>query len=136
MHEHIHSQLSLSYVNQHLEYLAELLNLIYRDVHKIKYEIHGNNQPNILKSKGNQPSASPVSVVESQVSPSSPLFGELSPCQQAVARLVNKSLIGYQIIYELGITEDMVKLHVSQVLRLVHMCNRTQLALALSSVVM
>ena len=33
---------------------------------------------------------------------------------------------------ELGITENTVKLYVSQVLRLTHMNNRTQLALALS----
>ncbi len=33
---------------------------------------------------------------------------------------------------ELGITENTVKLYVSQVLRLTHMHNRTQLALALS----
>ncbi|WP_241357226.1 LuxR C-terminal-related transcriptional regulator, partial [Escherichia coli] len=42
----------------------------------------------------------------------------------------------YQIAYELGITENTVKLYVSQVLRLMHMHNRTQLALALSPAAM
>jgi len=49
-----------------------------------------------------------------------------------VARLVGKGQTNYQIACELGITENTVKLYVSQVLRLTHMHNRTQLALALS----
>ncbi|MGC8383982.1 response regulator transcription factor, partial [Pseudomonas aeruginosa] len=123
-----------SHVNQRLEYLAESLNSIYRDIHKIKYEVHGNSQPSAL-GKNSQPSAPPASVAESQVSPSNPLFGKLSPRQQAVARLVSKGLTNYQIAYELGITENTVKLYVSQVLRLMHMHNRT-LALALSPAAM
>lgn len=87
LHERVRSQLSLSHVNQRLEYLAESLNSIYRDIHKIKYEVHGNSQPSALKSEDSQPSAPPASVAESQVSPSNPLFGKLSPRQQAVARL-------------------------------------------------
>ncbi|HCK3346028.1 TPA: two-component response regulator PprB [Pseudomonas aeruginosa] len=134
LHERVRSQLSLSHVNQRLEYLAESLNSIYRDIHKIKYEVHGNSQPSALKSEDSQPSAPPVA--ESQVSPSNPLFGKLSPRQQAVARLVSKGLTNYQIAYELGITENTVKLYVSQVLRLMHMHNRTQLALALSPTAM
>jgi DNA-binding NarL/FixJ family response regulator len=59
-------------------------------------------------------------------------FKALSPRQLAVARLVGKGLTNYQIACELGITENTVKLYVSQVLRLTHMRNRTQLALALS----
>lgn len=136
LHERVRSQLSLSHVNQRLEYLAESLNSIYRDIHKIKYEVHGNSQPSALKSEDSQPSAPPAPVAESQVSPSNPLFGKLSPRQQAVARLVSKGLTNYQIAYELGITENTVKLYVSQVLRLMHMHNRTQLALALSPTAM
>ena len=56
----------------------------------------------------------------------------MSPRQLDVARLVGKGLTNYQIACELGITENTVKLYVSQVLRLTHMHNRTQLALALS----
>ncbi|MBH9409258.1 two-component response regulator PprB [Pseudomonas aeruginosa] len=136
LHERVRSQLSLSHVNQRLEYLAESLNSIYRDIHKIKYEVHGNSQPSALKSEDSQPSAPPASVAESQVSPSNPLFGKLSPRPQAVARLGSKGRTNYQIAYDLGITENTVKLYVSQVLRLMHMHNRTQLALALSPAAM
>lgn len=59
-------------------------------------------------------------------------FEHLSPRQLDVARLVSKGQTNYQIACELGITENTVKLYVSQVLRLTHMNNRTQLALALS----
>lgn len=82
LHERVRSQLSLSHVNQRLEYLAESLNSIYRDIHKIKYEVHGNSQPSALKSEDSQPSAPPASVAESQVSPSNPLFGKLSPASR------------------------------------------------------
>ena len=60
------------------------------------------------------------------------LFEQLSPRQLDVAKLVSKGKTNYQIACELGITENTVKLYVSQVLRLTHMHNRTQLALALS----
>lgn len=59
-------------------------------------------------------------------------FNQLSPRQLAVAKLVGKGLTNYQIACELNITENTVKLYVSQVLRLTHMHNRTQLALALN----
>jgi DNA-binding NarL/FixJ family response regulator len=58
------------------------------------------------------------------------LFAPLSRRQQDVARLVAKGQTNYQIGCELGITENTVKLYVSQVLRLTQMNNRTQLALA------
>lgn len=60
------------------------------------------------------------------------IFEQLSPRQLDVAKLVSKGQTNYQIACELGITENTVKLYVSQVLRLTHMHNRTQLALALS----
>lgn len=60
------------------------------------------------------------------------LFAPLSPRQQDVARLVAKGHTNYQIGCKLGISENTVKLYVSQVLRLTHMHNRTQLALAMS----
>ncbi len=61
------------------------------------------------------------------------IFEQLSPRQLAVAKLVSRGQTNYQIACELGITENTVKLYVSQVLRLTHMHNRTQLALALST---
>lgn len=137
LHERIRSQLSLSHVNQRLEYLAESLNSISRDIHKIKYEVHGGGQPagnSALKQEQPDPAANAAPSNAEQMTPvvSNPLFNKLSPRQQAVARLVSKGLTNYQIAYDLGITENTVKLYVSQVLRLMHMHNRTQLALALS----
>jgi len=137
LHERIRSQLSLSHVNQRLEYLAESLNSISRDIHKIKYEVHGGGQPAsssaLKQEQPEQPASSAPSNAE-QMTPvvNNPLFNKLSPRQQAVARLVSKGLTNYQIAYDLGITENTVKLYVSQVLRLMHMHNRTQLALAIS----
>ncbi|WP_448679446.1 response regulator transcription factor [Pseudomonas nicosulfuronedens] len=138
LHERIRSQLSLSHVNQRLEYLAESLNSISRDIHKIKYEVHGGGgQPassGALKQEQAEPVASTAPSNAEQMTPvvNNPLFNKLSPRQQAVARLVSKGLTNYQIAYDLGITENTVKLYVSQVLRLMHMHNRTQLALAIS----
>ncbi|MNF71163.1 transcriptional regulator NarL [compost metagenome] len=60
------------------------------------------------------------------------IFNQLSPRQLEVARLVGLGKTNYQTACDLGITENTVKLYVSQVLRLTHMHNRTQLALALS----
>lgn len=134
LHDRIRSQLSLSHVNQRLEYLAESLNSISRDIHKIKYEVHGGGQPaSVLKQEPSEtPDALPSSAEQIAPVVNNPLFNKLSPRQQAVARLVSKGLTNYQIAYDLGITENTVKLYVSQVLRLMHMHNRTQLALALS----
>ncbi|MFV3367921.1 response regulator transcription factor [Pseudomonas sp. NY15435] len=139
LHERIRSQLSLSHVNQRLEYLAESLNSISRDIHKIKYEVHGGGggQPtssSVLKQEQPEVPASVATSNAEQMTPvvNNPLFNKLSPRQQAVARLVSKGLTNYQIAYDLGITENTVKLYVSQVLRLMHMHNRTQLALAIS----
>ncbi|MFV3307433.1 response regulator transcription factor [Pseudomonas sp. NY15181] len=133
LHERIRSQLSLSQVNQRLEYLAESLNSISRDIHKIKYEVHGGQPSSALKQEQPEAAESAPNNAE-QIAPvvNNPLFNKLSPRQQAVARLVSKGLTNYQIAYDLGITENTVKLYVSQVLRLMHMHNRTQLALALS----
>ncbi|WP_019933236.1 response regulator transcription factor [Oceanimonas smirnovii] len=61
------------------------------------------------------------------------LLQELSPRQQAVARLIGKGMTNYQIAVELGLSENTVKLYVSQILRQTRMHNRTQLALALSA---
>jgi DNA-binding NarL/FixJ family response regulator len=138
LHERIRNQLSLSHVNQRLEYLAESLNSISRDIHKIKYEVHGGGgQPassGALKQEQPEPAANAAPSNAEQMTPvvNNPLFNKLSPRQQAVARLVSKGLTNYQIAYDLGITENTVKLYVSQVLRLMHMHNRTQLALAIS----
>lgn len=60
-----------------------------------------------------------------------PELVKLSPRQLEVAELIAKGLTNYQIACELGISENTVKLYVSQVLRATNMHNRTMLALAL-----
>ncbi|WP_193074652.1 response regulator transcription factor [Pseudomonas sp. FME51] len=60
-----------------------------------------------------------------------PGYSQLSPRQIEVAELLAKGLTNYQISCELGISENTVKLYVSQVLRATNMHNRTLLALAL-----
>lgn len=60
-----------------------------------------------------------------------PGYSKLSPRQVEVAELLGKGLTNYQISCELGISENTVKLYVSQVLRATNMHNRTLLALAL-----
>lgn len=61
------------------------------------------------------------------------LFSALSPRQQEVAKLVSIAKTNYQISCDLGITENTAKVYVSQILSLMKTSNRTQLALALSS---
>ncbi|MHC8331115.1 response regulator [Pseudomonas sp. LB3P25] len=111
--------LQLGHLDQKLQYLAESIDVLYQDLDKVR--------------RGPRLSVSPdddVSAVGRVEIPA--IFGPLSPRQLDVARLVGKGQTNYQIACELGITENTVKLYVSQVLRLTHMHNRTQLALALS----
>ncbi|KAA0942049.1 MULTISPECIES: response regulator transcription factor [unclassified Pseudomonas] len=106
----------LGHLNQKLQTLSESINDLYQDLDKVR--------------------RSPTSQSEGEVSAEQleipAIFNPLSPRQLDVARLVGKGQTNYQIACELGITENTVKLYVSQVLRLTHMHNRTQLALALS----
>lgn len=55
----------------------------------------------------------------------------LSPRQVDVAQLIAKGMTNYQIACELGISENTVKLYVSQVLKATNMPSRTRLAIAL-----
>jgi DNA-binding NarL/FixJ family response regulator len=100
--------LQLGHLDQKLQYLAESIDDLYQDLDKVR--------------RG----PSSVDRVEAPA-----IFSQLSPRQLEVARLVGKGQTNYQIACELEITENTVKLYVSQVLRLTHMHNRTQLALAL-----
>ena len=109
--------LQLGHLNQKLQYLSESINDLYQDLDKVRR----NPAPASDDSAAN---------VEGLEMPA--IFNQLSPRQLDVARLVGKGQTNYQIACELGITENTVKLYVSQVLRLTHMHNRTQLALALS----
>ncbi|RON10900.1 DNA-binding response regulator [Pseudomonas brassicacearum] len=108
----------LGYLNQKLQCLSESIDDLYQDLDKVR------RVPLV------SPSGSSGGEVDREGMPA--IFNQLSPRQLDVARLVGKGQTNYQIACELGITENTVKLYVSQVLRLTHMHNRTQLALALS----
>lgn len=108
----------LGHLNQKLKYLAESIDDLYQDLDKARGQAATTHET--------REEAPP----ESESIPT--IFAPLSPRQLDVARLVGKGKTNYQIACELGITENTVKLYVSQVLRLTHMHNRTQLALALS----
>ncbi len=105
-------------LNQKLQFLADSIDDLYQDLEK-------------ARGLGAQRRATDVeSEADNESLPA--IFEKLSPRQLEVARLVSKGKTNYQIACELGITENTVKLYVSQVLRLTHMHNRTQLALALA----
>jgi DNA-binding NarL/FixJ family response regulator len=118
LHEHRKSFHNLGHLNQKLQYLAESIDNLYQDLD--------------LARKPAKQRAGDASPQDSFSLPTPAIFNALSPRQLDVARLVGKGQTNYQIACELGITENTVKLYVSQVLRLTQMHNRTQLALALS----
>ncbi|PNG41917.1 DNA-binding response regulator [Pseudomonas jessenii] len=113
--------LHLGHLNQKLQFLSESIDDLYQDLDKVR------RSPSsvVRDGLGGEP-------VEAEAQEMPEIFNQLSPRQLDVARLVGKGQTNYQIACELGITENTVKLYVSQVLRLTHMHNRTQLALALS----
>ena len=108
----------LGHLDQKLQYLAESIDDLYQDLDKVR------RGPRLSVSTDEA-----VIAVDRLEIPA--IFNHLSPRQLEVARLVGKGQTNYQIACELGITENTVKLYVSQVLRLTRMHNRTQLALAL-----
>ncbi|VVP95145.1 Regulator of RpoS [Pseudomonas fluorescens] len=118
LHER-HKTLQLGHLNQKLQYLSESIDDLYQDLDKVRRSPH--------PSEAGDSDVTDLDRVEIPA-----IFNQLSPRQLDVARLVGKGQTNYQIACELGITENTVKLYVSQVLRLTHMHNRTQLALALS----
>lgn len=103
-------------LNQRLQELADSVDELYQDLEKARGQGMHRRATDVEESESELPAA----------------FEKLSPRQLDVARLVSKGKTNYQIACELGITENTVKLYVSQVLRLTHMHNRTQLALALT----
>ncbi|MFJ7885530.1 response regulator transcription factor [Pseudomonas sp. NPDC096917] len=117
LHERQKSE-HLGHLNQKLQYLAESIDDLYHDMESVR-------RPPPLKSSPTGDDATLSGGIPA-------IFKQLSPRQLDVAKLVSKGQTNYQIACDLGITENTVKLYVSQVLRLTHMNNRTQLALALS----
>jgi DNA-binding NarL/FixJ family response regulator len=76
-------------------------------------------------------SAKEMAETNSMQSVSSDIEDKLSPRQKEVANLIGKGLTNYQIACDLGISENTVKIYVSQILRIYNLRNRTQLALML-----
>lgn len=114
--EHQRGVRELGSLNQRLHYLAESIDELYQDLEKARGQGMQRRVTDPVEQEGELPA----------------MFEKLSPRQLEVAKLVSKGKTNYQIACELGITENTVKLYVSQVLRLTHMHNRTQLALALT----
>ncbi|WP_017737282.1 response regulator transcription factor [Pseudomonas sp. CBZ-4] len=110
----------LGQLNQKLQFLSASIDDLYHDLDKVR------------SSPQQAGRDAPDDLADADSSEMPAIFKQLSPRQLDVARLVGKGQTNYQIACELGITENTVKLYVSQVLRLTHMHNRTQLALALS----
>jgi DNA-binding NarL/FixJ family response regulator len=121
LYERHKSHQHLGHLNDKLKFLAASIDDIYQDLDKVRRRPMSSDME--LGVEGD-------SELEKVEIPA--IFGQLSPRQLDVARLVGKGQTNYQIACELGITENTVKLYVSQVLRLTHMHNRTQLALALT----
>ncbi|MBD8492719.1 response regulator transcription factor [Pseudomonas syringae] len=109
----------LGLLNEKLQYLAASIDDLYQDLDKAR--AHRDLPPPGDQAPDTRDAEVPA------------LFADLSRRQMDVARLVGKGQTNYQIACELGITENTVKLYVSQVLRQTHMHNRTQLALALGN---
>ncbi|WP_279653866.1 response regulator transcription factor [Pseudomonas morbosilactucae] len=113
--------LQLGHLNQKLQFLSQSIDDLYQDLDKVR------RSPQAATGEDDGEAGGELDRIEMPA-----MFNQLSPRQLDVARLVGKGQTNYQIACELGITENTVKLYVSQVLRLTHMHNRTQLALALS----
>ncbi|MNZ12299.1 Transcriptional regulatory protein FixJ [compost metagenome] len=117
----------LDRLSQRLQFLVESVDDLHEDINHLR----SGNRPD----QQIQP-AQPARLTAPPTPPATPslpvLFRQLSPRQVEVARLVGRGLTNYQISCELGITENTVKLYVSQILRLTNLHNRTQLALALA----
>ncbi|WP_375057300.1 response regulator [Zobellella sp. DQSA1] len=113
------NNLFIGQINTKLGQLSDFINELKQDVSLLQ-NTTATADSEQEKTDGNRP----VSDQE--------LLGKLSPRQQAVALLIGKGMTNYQIAVELGISENTVKLYVSQILRLTKMRNRTQLALSLS----
>ena len=108
--------LELAQLNNKLRTLAESIDELYHDINKRRHGPIDHTPP----------------AMEGMEMGVQPPFDKLSPRQLEVARLVGKGMTNYQTACELGLTENTVKLYVSQILRLTHMHNRTQLALAMA----
>lgn len=107
---------------QKVEGISERLKEMTHSLRELQQDVNGLNSNDPV-----EPVAAPEPLPVTQL----PGYSKLSPRQIEVAELLGKGLTNYQISCELGISENTVKLYVSQVLRATNMHNRTLLALAL-----
>lgn len=114
------AQQEVEHLTQRLQYLGDFIDHLHQDLERAR----GGN----LSRRSTDLDVD----VETDLDLLPAVFGALSPRQLEVARLVGRGQTNHQIARALGITENTVKLYVSQVLRLTRMHNRTQLALALT----
>jgi len=112
-----HAQLKIRPINDKLRKLSTLLEEIYEGMDQVAEDAADH------KGQNQQPEADNGIAVEG--------VSKLSPRQTDVAKLIVKGLTNYQIACELGISENTVKLYVSQILRATSLNNRTQLAMVL-----
>ncbi|MBR9829690.1 MAG: response regulator transcription factor [Oceanospirillales bacterium] len=111
------SPLFIKQINSKLHQLSDFMDSLKQDV-------------SLLQNTA--PAADPEKLADHRSATSQSVLDKLSPRQQSVALLIGKGMTNYQIALNLGISENTVKLYVSQTLRLTKMRNRTQLALSLS----
>lgn len=110
-------------VAQHVATLSSAIREVNNDVNTICRALGGQDHP-LQETEGE--------TMESTTALPSSMRRQLTARQQEVLLLVGRGMSNQQIAYELGISENTVKLHVSQILRNTGMSNRTQLALAVT----
>lgn len=121
----IRRQRRILHLNGRLEHIAESLNSLFQDVSAIKMDVHGG--PNVFDLDDDEHAA------PDKVDISSPLFFNLTQRQQEVAQLICKGYSNYRVAHELGISENTVKLYITQIFKLLRVSNRTQLAMLLAA---
>jgi DNA-binding CsgD family transcriptional regulator len=77
------------------------------------------------------PGGTPLLMLFSELMSREP-FDRLTTAQFRVAELVSKGLPNKRVAFELGISEGTVRVHMKQIMRRLHVRNRTQLALLMS----
>ncbi|TBU89060.1 response regulator transcription factor [Stutzerimonas kirkiae] len=107
--------MELESIFKRLQSISSSLEEVYQEISQVKKP--GQPHEPTVRMAGNGDSAA---------------LDKLSPRQLEVARLIARGLSNYQISHELTLSENTVKLYVSQILRITRLHNRTQLALALA----
>lgn len=121
----LRKQRSMLHLNGRLEHIAESLNLLFKDVSAIKMDVRRSEGAFLLGEAGEK------AVLADDIS--SPLFDNLTQRQQDVAQLICKGYSNYRVADALGISENTVKLYVTQIFKILRVSNRTQLAMLLAA---